>query len=220
MKTRIFLVDDEVMVRTGLRMILEGQDDLEVVGEASDGREAVASVTDSAAEIVLMDIRMPAMDGIEATRLLVETGSPAKIIVLTTFDLDEHVLEALRAGASGFLTKDSPADKLLEAVRVVAAGGALLAPKVTKRLLSRFAEATPRVSEEAAQRLASLTEREMDVFKKVAGGLSNDEIARGLFITEATVKTHVSNILAKLQLRDRVQAVVFAYETGTARPGT
>lgn len=220
MRTRVLLVDDEAMVRTGLRMIIESQEDLEIVGEAADGREAVGSSMRLAPDVVLMDIRMPNMDGIEATRRITGTGTPARVIVLTTFDLDEHVVDALRAGASAFLTKDAPAAKLLEAVRVVADGGALLAPQVTKRLLGRFVASVPEVAPEKAAALGRLTDREMDVFKGIARGLSNDEIAGELFISDATVKTHVSSILAKLQLRDRVQAVVLAYETGTVTPGS
>ena len=220
MRKRVLIVDDEAMIRTGLRMIVESQDDLEVVGEAEDGRDAIEAVSRLAPDVVLMDIRMPNMDGIESTRRLTATDSSAKVIVLTTFDLDEHVVDALKAGASAFLTKDAPADKLLEGVRVVLDGGALISPKVTKRLLSRFAASSPRVDEALVTRLASLTERERDVFKSVAKGLSNDEIAKELFISDATVKTHVSSILAKLQLRDRVQAVVLAYETATVTPGS
>jgi DNA-binding NarL/FixJ family response regulator len=220
LRKRVLIVDDEAMIRTGLRMIVESQDDLEVVGEAEDGRDAIEAVSRLAPDVVLMDIRMPNMDGIESTRRLTATDSSAKVIVLTTFDLDEHVVDALKAGASAFLTKDAPADKLLEGVRVVLDGGALISPKVTKRLLSRFAASSPRVDEALVTRLASLTERERDVFKSVAKGLSNDEIAKELFISDATVKTHVSSILAKLQLRDRVQAVVLAYETATVTPGS
>lgn len=220
MTIRVLIVDDEAMVRTGLRMILESHEDLQVVGEARDGREAVSACSRLAPDVILMDIRMPNMDGIAATRHLTDTGVPAKVIILTTFDLDEHVVSALRAGASGFLTKDAPADKLVEAVRVVIEGGALLAPKVTKRLLSRFAASAPPFDEQTAAGLALLTERELEVFKSVAKGWSNDEIAKALFISDATVKTHVSSILSKLQLRDRVQLVVRAYETGTVTPGS
>jgi len=218
--TRVLIVDDEAMVRTGLRMILENQDDIDVVGEAADGRKAIESARGLAPDVILMDIRMPDMDGIEATRRLTATGAPAKVLVLTTFDLDEHVVDALKAGASAFLTKDAPAEKLLEAVRVVAEGDALLAPRVTKRLLTRFAASASQVEDDVARGLASLTEREMDVLKAVAKGLSNDEIGKELFISDATVKTHVSSILSKLQLRDRVQAVVLAYETGMVTPGS
>ena len=220
MTTRVLIVDDEAMVRTGLRMILENQDDIDVVGEAADGRKAIESARGLAPDVILMDIRMPDMDGIEATRRLTATGAPAKVLVLTTFDLDEHVVDALKAGASAFLTKDAPAEKLLEAVRVVAEGDALLAPRVTKRLLTRFAASASQVEDDVARGLASLTEREMDVLKAVAKGLSNDEIGKELFISDATVKTHVSSILSKLQLRDRVQAVVLAYETGMVTPGS
>lgn len=220
MSIRVMIVDDEAIVRTGLRMIIDAQDDLEVVGEATNGREALDSVARTAPDVVLMDIRMPLMDGVEATREITATGVPARVIILTTFDLDEHIVDALRAGASAFLTKESPPEQLVEAVRVVARGEALLAPRVTRRLLDRFARATPRVEPDVAAALATLTEREMEVFRGVAKGLSNEEIASELFISEATVKTHVSSILSKLLLRDRVQAVVLAYESGTVTPGS
>lgn len=220
MTIRVLIVDDEAIVRTGLRMILEAQDDLQVVGEATNGREALDSVAWLTPDVILMDIRMPLLDGVEATRQIAATGAPARVIILTTFDVDDHVVDALRAGASAFLTKESPADKLVEAVRVVARGEALLAPSVTRRLLDRFARATPRAEPDVAAALATLTEREMELFRRLAKGLSNEEIARELFISDATVKSHVSSILSKLHLRDRVQAVVLAYESGTVTPGS
>ncbi|MDQ3963852.1 MAG: response regulator transcription factor [Actinomycetota bacterium] len=220
MSIRVLIVDDEAIVRTGLRMILEAQEDLQVVGEATNGREALDSVGRLAPDVILMDIRMPLVDGVEATRQIAAGGAPARVIILTTFDLDEYVVDALRAGASAFLTKESPAEKLVEAVRVVARGEALLAPSVTRRLLDRFARATPRAHPDVTAALATLTEREMEVFARVAKGLSNGEIARELFVSDATVKTHVSSILSKLHLRDRVQAVVLAYESGTVTPGS
>jgi DNA-binding NarL/FixJ family response regulator len=214
---RIVIADDQALVRGGFRMILDARDDLEVAGEAGDGAEAVALVADRAPDVVLMDVRMPNMDGIEATRRIVASGSPARIIILTTHDVDEYVFAALRAGASGFMLKDvRPAD-LVEGIRVVARGDALLAPSVTRRLLDRFAgdldEPAP-----APGHLDELTEREREVLRLVALALSNSEIAARLVLTEATVKTHVSSVLRKLELRDRVQAVVFAYDVGLVRP--
>jgi len=191
--------------------------DLDVVGEAGDGRAAVEQVRLHRPDVVLMDIRMPGMDGLEATRLLTANRSTARVLILTTFDLDEYVFAALRAGASGFLLKEAPADQLLTAIRVIAAGDALIAPSVTRRLIAEFAH-QPTMTDQPAQ-LASLTPRERDVLRLLSRGMSNAEIAAALFLGEATIKTHVSRILTKLGLRDRVQAVVLAYESGLTRPG-
>lgn len=217
---KVLIVDDQAMVRTGLRMIVEAEEDIRVVGEAEDGRSAVTETLRLRPHVVLMDIRMPAMDGLEATRQIMHLGlKEVKVIVLTTFDADEHVVEALRAGASGFLLKDAPAEKLLEGIRVAAVGDALLAPQVTRRLVDRFVASYPEIEIELEAALDGLTAREREVLEMVARGLSNEEIARELYLSEATVKTHVSNMLAKLNLRDRVQAVVLAYEAGIVRPG-
>ena len=218
MSIAVVLADDQELVRSGFRMILDAREDLEVVGEAGDGAEAAALVEQLRPDVVLMDVRMPVMDGLEATRRIVALGSPARIIVLTTYDADEYVFAALRAGASGFMLKDvRPAD-LVEAVRVVARGDALLAPSVTRRLLDRFADALPGPDAAPPPDLAELTERELEVLRLVALALSNAEIAARLVLTEATVKTHVSSILRKLGLRDRVQAVVLAYDVRLVRP--
>jgi DNA-binding NarL/FixJ family response regulator len=214
---RVLLADDQALVRSGFQMILASQPDIEVVGEAEDGRQAIDLTNRLAPHVVLMDVRMPVLDGLEATRRLVELGTAARILILTTFDLDEYVYAAICAGASGFLLKDVRPSQLVDAIRVVADGEALLAPAVTKRLLERFAATLPR-PEERAPALATLTDRERDVLELVASGLSNAEIAERLFLGETTVKTHVSSLLRKLGLRDRVQAVVLAYETGLARP--
>lgn len=208
--TRILLVDDEELVRTGLRMILDAEPDLTVVGDAANGVEALARLRDLTPDVVLMDIRMPGMDGLEATRRIV-AGSAAKVVVLTTFDLDEHVYAALAAGASGFLLKDAPASQLVHAIRVAAAGDALLAPSVTRRLIARFAQDRTRAR---PQLPADLTPRETEVLTLLAEGLSNTEIADRLVVGDATVKTHVARVLAKLGVRDRVQAVVLAYRSG------
>ena len=217
MSIKVVIADDQTLVRGGFRMILDAREDIEVVGEASDGAEAVALVAKSAPDVVLMDVRMPGVDGIEATARIAASGSPARVIILTTHDLDEYVLAALRAGASGFLLKDvRPAD-LVESIRIVARGDALLAPSVTRRLLDRFAAVLADDSG-AAELMQELTEREVEVLRLVALALSNAEIATRLVLTEATVKTHVSSILRKLELRDRVQAVVFAYDVGLVRP--
>jgi DNA-binding NarL/FixJ family response regulator len=214
---KVVIADDQALVRGGFRMILDARDDIDVVGEAGDGAEAVALVGETEPDVVLMDVRMPGVDGIEATTRIAASGGRARIIILTTHDLDEYVLAALRAGASGFLLKDvRPAD-LVESIRVVARGDALLAPSVTRRLLDRFAAVLTDDSG-VATLLEELTEREAEVLRLVALALSNAEIAARLFLTEATVKTHVSAILRKLQLRDRVQAVVFAYDVGLVRP--
>jgi DNA-binding NarL/FixJ family response regulator len=211
--TRVLICDDQALVRSGFRAILETRPDLEVVGEAENGVEAVALAERRSPDVILMDIRMPIVDGVEATRQLVAKDSPARILILTTFDLDEYVHAAIRAGASGFLLKDvKPAD-LVHAINVLAAGDALLAPTVTRRLLERFATTLP-VGDHTGQALAELTTRETEVLRLLAGGLSNAEIAAKLVLSEATVKTHISSILRKLRLRDRVQAVILAYETG------
>lgn len=221
MTIRVLLVDDQALVRTGFRMIINTEPDLQVIGEAADGRQAITEAHRLQPDVVLMDIRMPEMDGVQATRHLAGPGvpHPTKVIILTTFDLDEYVVEALRAGASGFLLKDTSATTLVEAIRVVARGEALLAPTVTRRLLDRFALRLPAVDPLVTHNLATLTERELEILKLIARGLSNQEIATRLFLAETTVKTHVSNLLAKLQLRDRIQAVVLAYDTGIVRPG-
>ena len=218
---RVLIVDDQPLLRTGFRMILSAESDLEVVGEAADGRAGVDLARRLRPDVVLMDIRMPIMDGVEATAQLAGAGveEPITVLILTTFDLDEYVFEALRAGASGFLLKDTPAEDLIEAIRVVAAGEALLAPSVTRRLLDRFAARLPSAKTTAPNQLADLTEREHEVLLLVSKGLSNAEVAEKLFLSETTVKTHVSRILMKLDLRDRVQAVVFAYESGLVEPG-
>jgi DNA-binding NarL/FixJ family response regulator len=215
---RILLVDDQALVRSGFRMILEAQADFDVIGEAEDGRAAVELAALTSPEVILMDVRMPGLDGVEATRRILASGSQARILILTTFDLDEYVFEAIRAGASGFLLKDVRPAELVEAIRVVGAGDALLAPSVTRRLLDRFASAVP--EERTPPALGELTERELEILRLVAQGLSNAEIAAQLVVGETTVKTHVSSILRKLQLRDRVQAVVAAYEAGLVRPAS
>ena len=216
---RVLLADDQALVRSGFQMILSAQPEIEVVGEADSGRQAIDLANRLAPDVILMDVRMPNVDGLEATRRLVELGTTARIVILTTFDLDEYVYAAIRAGASGFLLKDVRPQQLVEAIEVVAAGDALLAPSVTQRLLARFAEALTR-PEERASELSLLTERELEVLKLVAAGLSNAELAERLFLSETTVKTHVSSVLRKLSLRDRVQAVVLAYEAGLVRPGS
>ena len=216
---RVLLADDQALVRGGFQMILAAQTDIEVVGEAENGRQAIDLTNRLAPHVILMDVRMPVLDGLEATRRLVELGTTARILILTTFDLDEYVYAAIRAGASGFLLKDVRPSQLVDAIRVVADGEALLAPAVTKRLLERFAATLPS-PEERAPALATLTDRERDVLELVASGLSNSEIAERLFLGETTVKTHVSSVLKKLGLRDRVQAVVLAYEAGLVRPAS
>jgi DNA-binding NarL/FixJ family response regulator len=215
---RVLIADDQAMVREGLSVLLGAQPDIEVAGEAADGEEAVRQTAVLRPDVVLMDIRMPVLNGLEATRRIAAGPDAARVLVLTTFDLDEYVYEALRAGASGFLLKDASAGKLAEAVRVVAAGEALLAPSVTRRLISEFARlGAPRGP--SKERVEDLTERETEVLALVARGLSNAEIAAHLVVAEQTVKTHVSRVLTKLGLRDRTQAVVFAYETGLVHPG-
>ncbi|NUU25420.1 MAG: response regulator transcription factor [Streptomycetaceae bacterium] len=226
MTIRVILVDDQPLLRTGFRMILEAEPDIAVVGEAADGQQAVEMVRTLQPDVVLMDIRMPRMDGVEATRRIVGTGRDgqappegARVLVLTTFDLDEYVVEALRAGASGFLLKDVPADDLIAAIRVIADGDALLAPSITRRLLDMYASRLPAAEDPTPDTLAMLTEREVEVLRLVARGMSNAEIATELFVSETTVKTHVGHVLTKLGLRDRVQAAVYAYESGLVRPG-
>jgi DNA-binding NarL/FixJ family response regulator len=215
---RVLLVDDEELVRVGLRMILEAQPDIEVVGEAAGGEGVAALARETAAEVVLMDIRMPGVDGIRATAEVVAQNPGARVIMLTTFDLDEHVLDSLRAGASGFLVKDTPRAGLVDAVRVVAAGDALLTPRATRRLLAEFVRLTPPRTRERPGAKSPLTPRELDVLEALARGRSNAEIAADLVVSEHTVKTHLGSILAKLGLRDRVQAVIYAFEEGIARP--
>ena len=218
--TSVLIADDQALVRAGFRMILDAEDDLDVIGEASDGAEAVKLARQLRPDVVLMDIRMPELDGIEATRRVAELGTdpPVRVLMLTTFDLNEYVYEALRAGASGFLLKDVPPEQLAAGIRIVAQGEALLAPSITKRLIQEFARATP-ATPEPPKGLDELTARELEVFKLVARGLSNAEIAQELIVSETTVKTHVARVLMKLGLRDRVQAVVLAYESGIAIPG-
>ena len=216
MIVRVVIADDQELVRTGFRAILNSEPDIEVVGEAGDGRGAIEAAREQEPDVVLMDIRMPVLDGLAATRNIV-TGPDSKprVLILTTFDLDEYVYEALRSGASGFMLKDNPADQLITAIRVVAEGNALLAPQITRRLISEF---THSPSTARSEHLQVLTERESEVLKLVARGLSNAEISEELYVAETTVRTHVGHILTKLDLRDRVQAVVLAYETGLVRP--
>jgi DNA-binding NarL/FixJ family response regulator len=216
--TRVLLADDQALVRQGFRLILELEDDIQVVGEAADGNDAVRLTRELEPDVVVMDIRMPNLDGIEATRRLQASGSPSRVLILTTFDLNEYVYEAMRAGASGFLLKDVPGDQLVTGIRVVASGDALLAPALTRRLIEHFVRRPP---PDAAQPhgLAALTARETEVLTLIARGYTNAEIATDLFLGEATIKTHVGRILQKLTLRDRVQAVVYAYESGLVQPG-
>ena len=220
MSIRVLLVDDQALIRAGFRMILEAEEALEVVGECADGTQAIDSVKRFSPDVVLMDIRMPEMDGIEATRRIVggDGETPVKVLMLTTFDLDEYVYDALRAGASGFLLKDVPADQLVAGIRLVAQGDALLAPSVTKRLIHEFSRGAV-ARQSAPTELDDLTPRELEVFKLMARGMSNAEIAAELVVSETTVKTHVARVLMKLGVRDRVQAVVLAYESGVVAPG-
>ena len=214
---RVVVADEQGLVRAGLRMILNAEPDIEVVAEASDGHEAVDSARRCSPDVVLMDVRMPGMDGIDATRRLMAHEQPPRVLVLTTFDSDEYVYDALRAGASAFLLKDAPEHQLLAAIRVVADGGSLFAPSVTRRLIERFADRSSTSTTAAA--ITQLTPRELDVLRLIARGLSNAEAAAELIVSEHTIKTHVASILHKLGLRDRVQAVVVAYESGVVRPG-
>jgi DNA-binding NarL/FixJ family response regulator len=214
---RILLVDDQELVRTGFRMVLDAQPDMTVVGEAGDGLAAVASLRNTPADVVVMDVRMPRLDGIEATRRICQAGDRPRVLMLTTFDLDEYAFAALKAGASGFLLKDVPPEELLFGIRAVHSGDAVVAPSTTRRLIDQFAPMLPSGADETPPGLCGLTSREREVLAHVAQGLSNTEIAARLFVSEATVKTHVGRVLAKLDLRDRVQAVVFAYETGLVR---
>jgi DNA-binding NarL/FixJ family response regulator len=215
---RVVIVDDQALVRGGFRLILETQSDIEVVGEAEDGRSGVDQARAMHPDVVLMDVRMPTLDGIEATRLILESAPGVRVLILTTFDADQYVYGAMKAGASGFLLKDVRPEQLAEAVRVVARGDALLAPAITRRLIEQYVR-RPEPGAHAPSELADLTQRELDVLKLLARGSSNGEIAATLFVSEATIKTHVTHILAKLRLRDRVQAVVLAYESGLVEPG-
>lgn len=224
MTIRVMLVDDQALLRTGFRMVLSAQHDMEVAAEASDGAEALSVLRTTSVDVVLMDVRMPNVDGVEATRRICEQreGGPGdpKVLILTTFDLDEYAFSALKAGASGFMLKDVPPADLLDAIRAVHSGDAVVAPSTTRRLIDRFSAILPApTSEPLAKELARLTDREREVLVLISQGLSNGEIARQLVLSEATVKTHVGRILAKLDLRDRVQAVVLAYETGLVRAG-
>lgn len=217
MSIRVLVADDQSMVRAGFRMLLSNEPDIEVVAEASNGREAVEQARRCRPTVVLMDIRMPELDGLEATRRILAADDTARILILTTFDLDEYVYEALRAGASGFVLKDDPAEQLVEAIRIVSRGDALLSPAITKRVINQFVRVGRRTSPD---RFDELTERELDVFRLVARGLSNAEIGADLYISETTVKTHITHIFQKLDVRDRVQAVVLAYESGILEPRT
>jgi len=219
MTIRLAIVDDQGMVRAGFRSLLAGETDFEVVGEAANGEDGVDLVTELVPDVTLMDIRMPVLDGISATRQIVASGVETKVLVLTTFDLDEYVFEALRAGASGFLLKDAPAEELAAAVRVVAAGESLLAPGVTRRVIDAFVRRPAPPASPTEPRLQLLTPREIEVLGLLARGMSNLDIASTLFVSEGTTKTHVRNVLTKLGLRDRVQAVIFAYENAVVVPG-
>ncbi|MEU1293427.1 MULTISPECIES: response regulator transcription factor [unclassified Streptomyces] len=220
MTIRVMLVDDQVLLRTGFRMVLAAQPDMEVVAEAGDGVEALQVLAATAVDVVLMDVRMPKLDGVETTRRICQQPEPPKVLILTTFDLDEYAFSGLRAGASGFMLKDVPPGELLTAIRSVHSGDAVVAPSTTRRLLDRFAPMLPSAGKEPRHKgLERLTEREREVMVLVAQGLSNGEIAAHLVLSEATVKTHVGRILTKLGLRDRVQVVVLAYETGLVRAG-
>ena len=218
MSVRVLLVDDQALVRAGFRMILDAEPDIEVIGEAADGVEAVDFVRLNNTDVVLMDVRMPNLDGIEATRRILGLDGETKVLMLTTFDMDEYVYEALRAGASGFLLKDVPPEQLVSAILVVAQGEALLSPSVTRRVIEEFTKRPPQ-REGPPPEIADLTAREVEVLQLIARGLSNAEIAKELFVSETTVKTHVARVLMKCNLRDRVQAVVLAYESGLIRPG-
>ena len=218
MSIKVLLVDDQAMVHAGIHMILEAENDIRVIGEAEDGAKAVVSSHKLKPDVVLMDIQMPLLNGLEATRQITQTpGNSSRILILTTFERDDYVFEALRAGASGFILKNAPPEDLIAAVRVVAEGNALLAPSITRRIIHEFAQRTPRSG--LKEKLSGLTEREIEVLRLIAKGKTNAEIAADLFVGETTVKTHISNLFAKLDLRDRVQAVVYAYESGLIRPG-
>ncbi|HEY9293062.1 MAG TPA: response regulator transcription factor [Microlunatus sp.] len=219
MTIKVYLVDDQELVRAGFAMVIGSQPDMQIVGQASNGAEAVEQLAVTEADVVIMDVRMPRMDGVAATKIITERPSELpKVIVLTTFDLDEHAFSALRAGAAGFLLKDTPPDRLLEAIRTVHAGDSVVAPSTTKRLIERFVDEVPEQHAPDTSQLADLTEREREVLLEIAGGLSNSEIAAKFFVSEATVKTHVGRILAKTGLRDRVALVVLAYRVGLVRP--
>jgi DNA-binding NarL/FixJ family response regulator len=214
----VLLADDEELVRTGIRMIVEAEPDLAVIGEAADGEQAVAAAAAHRPDVVLMDIRMPRLDGLSATKEILASGSPPPaVVILTTFDPDEYVFEALRAGASGFMLKTVPADQLITGIRVASCGEAMLAPSITARLIAKFAQRPP---ERPSPTLAGLTQRELDVLRLVARGMSNSEIGETLFLSPATIKSHIASMLQKLRLRDRVQLAVIAYESGLIRPGT
>ena len=218
MSVRVVLVDDQALIRTGFKMILETEDDIEVVGEASDGEQAISMTRSVRPDVVLMDVQMPTMDGLEATGRIVRDASiPSRIVILTTFERDDYIFEALRAGASGFLLKNAPSEELVHAVRVVAAGDALLAPSVTRKVIEGFIRRPAQRSNEVE--LRRLTERETEILQLLATGKSNSELAAHLFVGEGTIKTHVSSVLTKLGLRDRMQAVIFAYESGLIEPG-
>jgi DNA-binding NarL/FixJ family response regulator len=219
MTLRVLVADDQSLMRAAFRMILAAEPDMDVVGEAADGRKAVTESTRLRPDIVLMDVRMPEMDGIEATRQLLDRNDHTKVLMLTTFDLDEYIYEALRAGASGFLLKDVPPEQLVAGIRAVASGESLLAPSVTRRLIQEFVRRPPDAVRSRAREAAGLTTREVEVLRMMAQGRSNAEIATEVFVSETTVKTHVAHVLAKLGVRDRVQAVVFAYESGLVSPG-
>jgi len=219
MTTRVLVCDDQALVRDGFRMILSAEENIDVVGEAGDGVEAVDLTKRLLPHVVLMDVRMPVMDGIEATRRIVASGVESRVLILTTFDLDEYVYEALRAGASGFLLKDVTAQQLVDAVYIIASGEALLAPTVTRRLLDRFADSMPAADARLALVIASLTEREREILTLLASGRSNAELAKELYLSEPTIKTHLSSIFRKLGVRDRVQAVIAAYDARLVEPG-
>jgi DNA-binding NarL/FixJ family response regulator len=218
---RVLIVDDQSLVRAGFRMILEAEDGIEVLGEAADGAEALDAARELDPDVILMDVRMPVVDGLEATRRLLDGAGDdgPKVLILTTFDLDEYVYEALRAGASGFMLKDTPPEQLVDAIRIVASGDALLSPTITRRVIAEFVKRPPESVRRPSPMLEELTTRELEILRYVARGLSNAEIAKEAFVSETTVKTHVAHILMKLRVRDRVQAVVFAYENGVVAPG-
>ena len=218
MNIKVLLADDQAMVRAGIHMILEAENDIKVIGEAEDGAKAVSAAHKLKPDVILMDVQMPLMNGLEATRQIIQTpGNTSRVLILTTFERDDYIFEALRAGASGFLLKNAPPEDLIEAVRVVAEGNALLAPSVTRRIIHEFAQRNPH--SDLKEKLSILTEREIEVMRLIAKGKTNAEIAADLFVGETTVKTHISNLFTKLDLRDRAQAVVYAYESGLIQPG-